>query len=75
MYILLFFEIVFILFMIVPCVVLPIYDLIFGTFYCCNFLGWHNGKGAPMSFDGCSIHAKCTKCGKEVLQDSQGNWF
>ena len=38
-------------------------------------LGWHNGKGGGTSFDGCSVHATCSICGKEVMQDSQGNWF
>ena len=40
----------------------------------CTFWGWHK---APKSqgFDGCSLNGKCPRCGKEVLQDSQGNWF
>jgi len=41
----------------------------------CDIMGWHNGKGGNGSFDGCSIHATCSRCGKEVMQDSQGNWF
>lgn len=40
-----------------------------------DIMGWHNGKGGPRSFDGCSLHATCSICGKEVMQDSQGNWF
>jgi hypothetical protein len=39
-----------------------------------NILGWHNNKGGAKSFDGCSFHATCS-CGKEVMMDSQGNWF
>ena len=52
-------------------------DKYFGTHKSCDFLGWHNGKGQTdgLAFDGCSAHAKCSKCGKEVIQDSQGNWF
>ena len=46
-----------------------------GTSYSCKQWGWHNGKGGAKSFDGCSNHATCGKCGKEVMQDSQGNWF
>jgi len=39
-----------------------------------DIMGWHNCKGGNGSFDGCSMHAKCS-CGKDVMQDSQGNWF
>lgn len=28
-----------------------------------------------MFFDGCSWHSKCKYCGKEIMQDSQGDWF
>lgn len=41
----------------------------------CEKLGWHDGDGNGASFDGCSIHARCSICGKEVMMDSQGNWF
>jgi len=41
----------------------------------CKHLGWHDGRGGAKSFDGCSIHATCSRCGKKVMQDSQGNWF
>jgi hypothetical protein len=53
------------------------YDNHNGTSYSCKYWGWHNGKGETVGvkFDGCSIHASCSKCGKEVMQDSQGNWF
>jgi hypothetical protein len=39
-----------------------------------DWLGWHNGDG-PRWFDGCSVHSTCSTCGKEVMRDSQGNWF
>jgi hypothetical protein len=40
----------------------------------CDTFGWHR---APIhqGFDGCSINGTCPRCGKEVMQDSQGNWF
>jgi len=52
-----------------------VYDLVAGTHYSCDILGWHNGRAGIQRFDGCSIHAACSKCGKEVMQDSKGNWF
>lgn len=40
----------------------------------CTFWGWHKAPTAQ-GFDGCSFTGKCPRCGKDVLQDSQGNWF
>ena len=41
-----------------------------------NILGWcEPDESSPMWSDGCSMHAKCKYCGKEIMQDSQGNWF
>lgn len=55
---------------------LCIIDRIFVTHLSCSMFGWHNGKGSSnRTFDGCSVHATCSKCDKEVMQDSQGNWF
>lgn len=36
--------------------------------------GWHEPDDS-VSFDGCSQCSRCKFCGKEILQDSQGNWF
>ena len=39
-------------------------------------LGWHmpdHRKG--MTYDGINIYASCKHCRKEIMQDSQGNWF
>lgn len=44
-------------------------------FFYHDLLGWHTPDDGPESFDGCSIHARCKHCGKEIMQDSQGNWF
>ena len=38
-------------------------------------LGWHFPDDNPKAFDGLSVHARCRFCGKEIMQDSQGNWF
>ena len=51
-------------------------DRIYDTSFSCRFYHWHDGKGAGKArFDGCSLHSTCSKCGKEVMQDGQGNWF
>lgn len=40
----------------------------------CRVLGWHLSPN-KIGFDGCSATGTCPRCGKDVLQDSQGNWF
>ncbi len=40
----------------------------------CEWAGTHFPSNRR-SFDGCSQHSKCRKCGCEILQDGQGNWF
>lgn len=40
-----------------------------------DFLGWHTPDDSPQYSDGCSQHARCKHCGKDIMQDSQGNWF
>lgn len=44
-------------------------------FFYHDFLHWHTPDGSPHSFDGLSEHAICKHCGKDIMQDSQGNWF
>ena len=39
-----------------------------------DVLKWHTPKNDISSFDGCSFHHRCKHCGKEIMQDSQGNW-
>ena len=56
-------------------IALHFYDRSKGTHYSCNIFGWHDGSGSKKGFDGCSNTGTCSKCGKSVLQDSQGNWF
>lgn len=45
----------------------------FKSFYH-DVLGWHTPNGSAY-FDGCSVYSKCKYCGKDIMQDSQGNWF
>lgn len=41
-----------------------------------DIFGWHIPKeDEDNSFDGCSEHNHCKYCGKDIMQDSQGNWF
>ena len=56
--------------------VLCLIDKIFKTCLSCKTHGWHDGNGkGEITFDGCSIHATCSKCGEDVMLDGQGNWF
>lgn len=40
-----------------------------------DVLGWHRPDDSGQSYDGASFHAHCKYCGKEITQDSQGNWY
>ena len=41
-----------------------------------DYCGWHlPDESTPEWTDGCSNHAVCKFCKKEIMQDSQGNWF
>lgn len=39
-----------------------------------DFMGWHKPDDFRF-YDGCSEHFYCRFCHKEIMQDSQGNWF
>ena len=39
-----------------------------------DVIGWHL-PSEEKTFNGCSFVSKCKFCGKEILQDWQGNWF
>lgn len=47
----------------------------FLKFFYHDFLGWHTPDDSPSWHDGCSEHAVCKYCRKDIMQDSQGNWF
>ncbi len=39
-------------------------------------LGWHTPLYEEgLTHDGASFHSRCWYCGKDIMQDSQGNWF
>jgi len=42
--------------------------------WACSRLEWHLPP-TEQGFDGCSLTGRCPRCKKEVLLDSQGNWF
>lgn len=44
------------------------------TTFWCDFLGWHKAPD-EVGFDGCSLNGVCPRCQKNVLQDSNGDWF
>lgn len=39
-----------------------------------DILEWHEPTDECW-WDGCTVHSKCKYCGKEIMRDSQGNWF
>lgn len=39
-----------------------------------DVMEWHMPTDSQ-GFDGCSFTSTCKYCGKEIMQDSQGNWF
>lgn len=43
----------------------------------CNIIGWHCWKSQRQYTynDGCSNHCICPWCGKDCMEDSQGNIF
>ena len=41
-----------------------------------DIFAWHKPeKHTEVWFDGLSLHSTCKYCGKEIMEDSQGNWF
>ena len=40
----------------------------------CDALGWHLAPD-EICFDSASFSGVCPRCGKPILQNSQGNWF
>ena len=42
--------------------------------WACRVFHWHVAP-SERTFDGCSSHGVCPRCGKEVMQDSNGDWF
>lgn len=45
-------------------------------FFYHDLLGWCAPEnGSDTWYDGCSVHATCKYCKREIMQDSQGNWF
>lgn len=40
-----------------------------------DLLGWHTPADNRGYHDGCSMHDTCKYCGKDIMMDSQGNWF
>ena len=39
-----------------------------------KILGWHEPVD-KIEFNGMSYCSRCKYCGKQIMQDSQGNWF
>jgi hypothetical protein len=70
------FFIVFLIILLVLCIIMLILTVINNWLpkWFCEKMGWHIAP-TIQGFDGCSFNGNCPRCGKRVLQDSQGNWF
>jgi hypothetical protein len=42
--------------------------------FMCNVLGWHR-PDKTIKVCGINRISKCKYCGREIMKDSQGNWF
>lgn len=61
-------------FLLISAIPLSIIDQFSKNTWFCDFWGWHKAP-TQQGFDGASFNGKCPRCGRKVLQDSQGNWF
>jgi hypothetical protein len=41
----------------------------------CGFLGWHKPDNTQIYMDEVNVHSICKYCRREIMLDSQGNWF
>lgn len=42
--------------------------------WACHSYGWHF-EPRDISYRGINAHGVCPRCGKQVIRDSQGDWF
>ena len=42
--------------------------------FLCNVLGWHKPSDCINKYEILTF-SKCKYCGKQIIKDSQGNWF
>jgi len=66
--------------LLVPLVIMILDRTVLPMKWTCRVFGWHNGNGTapdyhPNDVLRVNLTSTCSKCGKEVMQDSQGNWF
>ena len=69
--------VILIIILLTPLILAPFYFKFgFGKRLFHDVCGWHTPtETEENTFDGCSKHNHCKFCGKEIMQDSQGNWF
>ena len=53
---------------------LLIINIFSSSMWFCKVMGWHR-RPNKIGFDGASNNGICPRCGAEVMQDSNGNWF
>lgn len=69
---------IYLIYIIVIILCLPLIIMPFNRFikssWPCRFFGWHLTPH-NINIKGINYIGKCPRCNKEVMQDSQGNWF
>lgn len=67
-------------------ILIYIFTIVFyGSYFLYNEFGWfkrfyhdfleRHKPTDEKEFDGVNTHSHCKYCGKEIMEDSQGNWF
>lgn len=46
-----------------------------GKSFRCEVLGWHKPTTICVSRLSTTFESTCKRCGRPIMQDSQGNWF
>lgn len=46
-----------------------------GKSFRCEVLGWHKPTEIYVKWLSVTFESVCKRCGRPIMQDSQGNWF
>lgn len=68
------FVLLFIFISLASILIYGLYSQFFPNKFACRVFGWHKPTN-QIGYDGCSSTSVCVCCDKNIIQDSQGNWF